>query len=235
VRAIPAAQALIANGEMTKPTATASCFAIRFSLFVILALSGCNGSAIVNFVSLNTNAIDPPRTDPWRFDARECYCWLDDNGEFNIVMQCRKSNILLGKLGDVEINLSFALDGPPAGSGRDYPIRQREVRALILAPAGNQRLNVNTGICSVITGKNGTYSGSYRILMTPIAELNIFSILPRRPGPLLCYGTFRAVPNEKRGSEIRAASESLGWARPPRPPPTSTQSASNSAAGGDMN
>jgi hypothetical protein len=147
------------------------------------------------------------------------------------VMQCRKANLFLGKLGDMEIDLSFALDGPPAGSGRDYPLRAREVRAVVLATAGNQRFNVHTGICSVITGKDGSYRGSYRVWMTPIPEINILSILPQRPGPLLCYGTFQAVRNEERGREIRAKSESFGWVRPPRKPSTATQPASTPVSG----
>ncbi|HKQ47031.1 MAG TPA: hypothetical protein VJZ71_03050 [Phycisphaerae bacterium] len=214
---------------MKTPTATASYFAIRFSLFAI-SLCGCSGSARINFISLNTNAIDPPRTEPWRFNAQECYWWLDETGEFNLAMQCRKANLFLGRLGDVEIDLSFALDGPPAGSGRDYPLRQREVRAAILSPAGNQRFNIHTGVCSVITGKDGTYRGSYRVWMTPIAEVNILSILPQRPGPILCFGTFHAVRNPERGSEIRAKSESFGAVRPPRKPPPSTQPAATPAS-----
>ena len=204
-------------------------FAIRYFLFAI-CLCGCSGSTKINFISLNTTAIDPPRTEPWQFDAQECFWWLDDAGEFNLALQCRKSNLILGRLGDMEIDLTFALDGPPAGSGRDYPLRQREVRAVILSPAGNQRFNVHSGICSVLMGKGGTYRGSYRVWMTSIPEVNILSILPQRPGPVLCFGTFYAVRDEVRGREIRAKSESFGGVRPAKPA-TATQTASTTASG----
>ncbi len=204
-------------------------FAIGYSLFVIPL--GCSGGARINFISLNTNAIDPPQVEPVRFAAQQCYWWRDASGDFNIAMQCRKGNLLLGKLGDVEIDLSLALDGPPAGSGRDYPLRQREVRAVVLAPAGNQRLVAHTGFLSVITDRNGNYHGSYRVWMTPLSELNVLSFLPQRPGPVLCFGTFSAVHEESRGRAIREQSETGGWARTPRiAAPTTSRPASPASA-----
>ncbi len=202
-------------------------FAIRYSLFAILVISGCSGTAKINFISLNTNAIDPPKVEPFRFEAQQCYWWLDEAGEFNIAMQCRKGNLLLGPLGDVEIDVTFALEGPPAGSGRDYSLRQRETRAVLLSPSGNQRFVVHTGICDVLTGKDGTYRGSYRFWVSPLTELNVLSFLPQRPGPLLCFGTFHAVRDERQGRQIRDRSESGGWTRPSRKPPTATSQPSS--------
>ena len=195
-------------------------FAIRYSLFVI-PLS-CSGTAKINFISLNTIAIDPPRTEPWRFDAQQCFWWVDESGDFNIAMQCRKGNLFLGKLGDIEIDVSLALDGPPAGSGRDYPLRRREARAVLLSPAGNRRFIIHTGVCDVLTGKDGTYRGSYRLWMSSLSELNVLSFLPDRPGPILCFGSFCAVHDEKRGRAIREQSETGGWTRPPRKPKSAT-------------
>jgi hypothetical protein len=193
-------------------------FAIRHSLFVIFFLSGCAGTAKINLISLNTTAIDPPPTEPWRFDAQQCFWWADETGDFNIAMQSRQGNLFLGKLGDIEIDVSLALDGPPAGSGRDYALRQREGRAVLLSPSGNRRFVVHSGVCDVLTGKDGTYRGSYRLWMTSLSELNVLSFLPARPGPLLCFGSFYAVHDEKRGRAIRELSEKDGWVRPPRKP-----------------
>lgn len=207
-------------------------FAIGYSLFAICLIPGCSGTAKINFISMNTNAIDPPRVEPRRFDAQQCYWWSDESGDFNIAMQSKKANLLLGRLGDIEINLSFVLSGPPAGSGRDYTLKQREARGILISPSGNQRFVIHAGICSVLTGSDGTYRGSYRLWATPLTELNVFSFIPLRSGPVLCFGSFTAVRDEKRGRPIRERSEIGGWMRPlPGPrPPTSQPSTAPSIA-----
>lgn len=168
-------------------------------LVVTLASMGCNGSARFGFVSLNTQAIDPPRVEPFEFSADECYWWTDDSGNLRIALHARQRNVFLGKLGILDIDLSLCLDKPPAGLGRDYPLHQHEPRILIRSVMQTQRFTSVSGIASVLVKPGDQMHGSFRILLNPVAEAGMLSILPSKPGPVLCYGTFRAVRDAERG------------------------------------
>jgi len=177
---------------------------------------GCSGSATVQFVSLHQSEIDPPPPTVFRLDAKECYWWLDDNGELNVALRCEMRNLLLGKYGRADFDMSFVLGSPPAGSGRNYPIRQYETRTVFVSALASQRWLSQNGIVGVTVRDDETLSGSFRIWMNPQTELQMMAFLPDRQGPALCFGTFRAVKDESRGKAIRYRTESGGWARPPR-------------------
>ncbi|QDV91396.1 hypothetical protein RAS2_24940 [Phycisphaerae bacterium RAS2] len=179
--------------------------------------AGCSGSGRVNFVSLNMTDIDPPPAKAWQFDAAECYWWLDDQGDLNIALRSVRDAGLLGKLGRVELCISFVLDGPPAGSGRNYPIRQREVRAVALNAMQTHRFTSFAGIAGVSTLPNQRYRGSFRAWMHAHSEMSMFNVMPNRPSPLLCFGNFEAVYDPARGRALRERSESSGFARPAKP------------------
>jgi len=202
---------------------------IHHSSFVIL-LAGCSGRADINFVSLNMTDIDPPPAKVFEFKAAQCYWWKDVSGELNIVLKHQGHNLLLGSLGTSELGLSFVFDRMPAGSGLDYRVRQREVRTLFLSPLAAQRFNAFAGIVAVIVRDDGTLRGSFRIWMVPQMELGALSFLPQRPGNVLCFGTFQAVPDERRGRLIRDWTEAGGWTRPARPPPSTRPAATQSDA-----
>lgn len=187
-------------------------------LLAIAALTaGCTGSGRVNFVSLNMTDIDPPPAKAWQFDATECYWWLDDLGDLNIALRSVRDAALLGKLGRVELYVSFVLDTPPAGSGRNYPIRQREVRAVALNAMQTHRFTSFAGIAGVSTRPDQRYRGSFRVWMHAHSELSMLNVMPNRPSPLLCFGTFEAVHDPARGRALRERSESSGFARPAKP------------------
>lgn len=191
-------------------------------MLVVSHVAGCSGSATVRFVSLHATEIDPPPTTEWRYDAQECYWWIDEAGELNIALRCRQQSVLLGKYGRVDLDMSWVLGDPPAGSGRNYNIRGRETRTRFLSALHDLRLTSYRGIVAVTAREDGTLKGSFRIWMSPRAGVQFFSFLPQRPGPLLCSGSFHAVRDEKRGTAIRTYCESNGWARPPRKQPRST-------------
>jgi hypothetical protein len=188
------------------------------ALPVIWLAAGCTGSATIQFVSLHHEEIDPPTTKVWRFDASECYWWLDDAGELNVAMKCRQHNLLLGHWGDVELDLSFVLGEPPAGSGRNYPIRRRHTRSRFVSALQSQRLTSQAGIVGVIVEDGGAIRGSFRIWMMPQKQLRLFDFFPQQSGQLLCFGTFHAVEDAARGRAIRAHCEAEGWTRPARKP-----------------
>jgi hypothetical protein len=191
---------------------------------------GCSGSGTVRFISLHPSEIDPPQTQAWCYPAQECYWWVDDGGDLNIAMTCRKRSVLLGKYGRVDLDLSFVLDRPPAGSGRNYPIGRRETRTLFRSAWQNLRLISYKGIVGVTVRDDGTVRGSFRIWVTAKMGLRLFSFPPHGPGPLLCTGQFTAVRDAERGKAIRSHCESGGWARPPRKAPTTTRRATRRPA-----
>lgn len=202
------------------------------AIALLASLAGCSGSATVQFVSLHPSEIDPPHTAVWRLDAQECYWWIDEAGELNVAMTCKRRDPLLGQYGRADFDVSFALGDPPAGSGRNYQVQQREVRTLFLSAMATLRLTAQLGIVGVTVGKDGTIRGSFRMWMTPQGELQVLSLLPEQIGPLLCFGTFRAVQDQARGQQIKARCESGGWTRPPRRPPApTTQPAATQPAG----
>lgn len=186
-------------------------------VWVVALTAGCSGSGRVNFVSLNMTDIDPPPAKAWQFDAAECYWWLDEQGELNIALRSVRDAALLGKLGRVELCISFVLDAPPAGSGRNYPIRQREVRAVALNAMQSHRFTSFAGIAGVSTLPDKRYRGSFRVWMHAHSEVSMFNVMPNRPSPLLCFGTFEAVHDPARGRALRDRSESSGFARPAKP------------------
>lgn len=186
------------------------------AVLLAVGLSGCTGSATLQFVSLHPSEIDPPPTTVWRLDAQECYWWLDEGGELNVAMSCKIRNALLGKYGRADLDMSLVLGAPPAGSGRNYPIRQYETRTVFVSALQSQRWNSQNGIVGVTVRDDGTIRGSFRIWMTPQAELQVMALLPDRLGPVLCFGSFQAVKEETRGKAIRVKCEGGGWTRPPR-------------------
>jgi hypothetical protein len=202
-------------------------------LAVAAMTAGCNGSGDVRFVSLQAKEIDPPTTEVWQFPAQECYWWVDEAGDLNIALRCPKDNVFLGRFGHVDLDISFVLDKPPAGSGRNYRVTQRETRTLFVSAIQTLRLNSVSGIVGVTMKDDGTLRGSYRIWMLPQKTVDVFSLLPQDPGALLCFGTFRAVKNEERGKAIRTRCEAGGWVRGPRPTtrPATTQPTTTTAPG----
>lgn len=190
-----------------------------------LFLAGCTGSGEVCFVSLHSKEIDPPATDVWAYPAQECYWWVDEAGDLNVALRCPRTNLLLGRYGRVDLDLSFVLDQPPAGSGRNYRIGQRETRTLFRSAFQHIRLVSTNGIVGVTVRDDGTLRGSFRVWMQPRTEAELFAFFPNNPGALLCFGTFQAVKDERKGQALRTLCESGGWERPPRSAPTTQPAA----------
>lgn len=194
--------------------------------------AGCSGAAVIQFVSLNATRIDPPPVKVWHYDAQEAFWWIDRAGEINIAMRSRKSKALLGRFGKTELSMSLVPGPPPAGSGKDYTLRRRETRTVLVAGIGRQRYTSYAGVMDVIMDDETRVHGSFRIWMRPQSPALSLSPLPQRTGSVLVFGTFKAVKNKKRGAAIRAFCESEGWRRkPPRPPSTTRPSDAHATAG----
>jgi len=180
---------------------------------------GCSGAATVQFVSLHPSEIDPPSAEVMRFDAPEAYWWIDQAGEMNVAVRCRRRNVWLGRLGDVELAFSLMPGPPPAGRARNYKIALRESRIIVRSALQTRRFNAYAGILGLILDDETHAHGSFRIWLQPQAQLSFFSFPPQRPGSVLCFGTFRAVRDAVRGEAIRATCEADGWTRRARKKP----------------
>jgi hypothetical protein len=202
---------------------TRGAFAIRYSLFVFSLGFGCTGQGKIQFVSLNTTDIDPPAAKAWAFDAHESCWWMDEFGELNIALKHCERSLILGKLGSVDVGVSLVFHDPPAGRARNYTISHREGRILYRSAIADQRFLPFSGIVSFVMGKDGVARGSFRLWAAPIAQVSILSFLPQRPGNVLCFGTFEAVNDVRRGQVIRQFCESGGYARPAPVKPAATQ------------
>jgi hypothetical protein len=185
------------------------------ALFALI-IAGCTGRGQIHFVSLNMNEIDPPAAKTTTFDAQEACWWIEANNELNIALRHRADNLLLGSLGRTNLALSLVLPEPPAGRARNYKVTAREARILLDAGLAQQRVQPYAGIIGLVIGDDGVLRGSYRLWAAPLVQVNVFSFLPQRPGPVLCFGTFEAVKDDDRGRHIREQSESGGHVRPPR-------------------
>ena len=179
----------------------------------------------MQFVSLNATRIDPPPVKVWHYDAQEAYWWIDQAGEINIAMRSRESRAFLGRFGKTELSMSLVPGPPPAGSGKDYTLRRRETRTVLVAGIGRQRYTSYAGVMDVLMDDGTDIHGSFRIWMRPQSPVLSLSPLPQRPGSVLVFGTFKAVKNEKRGATIRTFCESEGWQRKPLRTPATTQPA----------
>jgi len=193
-----------------------SCLAL-----LALAAAGCNGNAQLQFVSTSLNAIDPPPPIVYRYDPQQCFSSVDENGAFTIAMRFDNISPLSG-LGKLTLQMSYVLDGPPAGSARDYIVGPREVRGCFDAAIGRNRFLSQRGIISVIRTKNG-FKGSFRITLQHYPATSVLNLLPQRPGGYLLFGTFESVNDPVRCAQIREATEADGWTRPPREPVPTTQ------------
>ncbi|MFO0973700.1 MAG: hypothetical protein U1A27_09715 [Phycisphaerae bacterium] len=186
------------------------------ALGVMLGLAGCSGTGQLNFVSLNLQSVDPPAPRVVSYSPQRCFTWEEPPGEVNIA--ARYENVAwFSPLQKITLTLSLVLDGPPAGSGRDYAVGTRELRACFDSVAEQHRLISRSGVVALTRRPGGGYRGSFRIVLSHYTGgLSTLSLLPRQPGLLLFFGTFDAVPDATRGPPLRAETESAGWTRPPR-------------------
>lgn len=206
------------------PFFLANRFAAAAIAALLLPLSACAGRAHLELISLQHAAIDPPPAATYAYEASECYWWQDDEGDLNIAMQFDPF-YPFAPVRPITLQVSFALDGAPVGSGKNYIVRNREIRGVFRAGVERHWFTSDAGICGVTRWKHDRLKGSFRLWMTHHPGPGLFDLFPRQPGPVLFHGTFEAVPDTRgRGRAIREKTESHGWNRPekPKPPPTTS-------------
>jgi hypothetical protein len=178
---------------------------------VLTALTGagCAGHAVVYSVPLGTKQIST--TDPLivRVTPDECYFWVNDQEELCVAMRSFSGSIL-GKRFHREFLMSMVAKGLPAGSGREYRMDRRTVRARNDAGYAHTRSASLGGIFTVWDYGRGHLRGRFRFT----AKEQSYSVLTGWSGnnTVLCIGEFtafrkRLLARTEEGAMGRATDE----------------------------
>jgi hypothetical protein len=171
------------------------------------AIAGCRGSADVRFLSLHPNAIDPPAPTVHSYGADECYWWLDDGGILNVALQATRRTLLPGRLGRIDLYMWYVLGEPPAGSGRNYGIRQRSMTAVLEAPLDTHSFNSYSGVVGITVRDDKRIEGSFRVWTHHRPGFSPFILFSQSAGHYLFFGRLKAVNDPQRGHAIREQCE----------------------------
>jgi len=173
---------------------------------VLTALTGagCAGHAVVYSVPLGTKQISTTGPLIVRVTPDECYFWVNDQEELCVAMRSFSGSIL-GKRFHREFVLSIVVKGLPAGSGREYRMDRRTVRARNDAGYAHTRSASLGGILAVWDYRRGQVRGRFRFT----AKEQSYSVLTGWSGnnTVLCIGEFTAFRNETAGKRLLARTE----------------------------
>lgn len=187
---------------------------LRLAVLTLAAgiAGGCASSGQVHIVSLTPTAIDPPDTTVYRFSVVDCTWWKSADNDLMVAMSCKRP-APIPFVKDAILKLSFALQGMPAGNGKNYRVARREIRGLLQAGMQNNRFVSYQGIVGV-TIKEDKVMGSFRLWIIHQPGPSLFNLFPQTPGQLLFSGNFIARPDKRgTGHAIMAETESDGWER----------------------
>ncbi|MGB2988113.1 MAG: hypothetical protein WBE26_19775 [Phycisphaerae bacterium] len=178
----------------------------------VLVLTGCSGRAVVHMIPLGAKKISMTSPLVVRVSPDECYFWLNEKQDLCVAM--RATNVsLIGKRFEREFVLSLVLDGPPAGSARQYRVGRRVMRARGRAGYSHTRSASLAGIVGVWDYGKGKLRGRFRLA----AKQQSYSVLTGWKGDrrVLFVGEFIAAANREMGERILVRTEEDGMARPP--------------------
>lgn len=176
-------------------------------------LLGCDGGGRFDFISTQMRDLSEDEPLISTFHPGQCFWHVDDAGFLNVALHYENVP-LFGPLSGATIDLSFALDEPPAGSARSYQLRSRELRGRAEIGPIIHRFRSLNGVLSIWSDGGSRIHGRFRVLVAQ----DVFTMLTdwRTASPLLIVGEFDAVRDAKRFAEIDAAAQVDDWARPPR-------------------
>lgn len=183
------------------------------TLMIAPFLGGCRGNLHCNFLSNVMSDIQVRPTDARtiRIDCQECYWWVDSDNRFNIAGK-GVAKFPFNPLYDQEINVSFVLDAPSQGVGKNYTLYPNNVRGFIKSGGNLYRFRGAHGILGIENMTSGAVRGAYRssIGLSQAKILGGWS----QAAPYFIFGTFTAVPDrDHRGPGIRGRTEGDGYER----------------------
>ncbi len=206
---------------------------MRLSAIVLVSCStlfllGCNGNLRCSFVNTGMNdiAVEPTDARVISMDCTECYWWVDDAGRLNIAGRGIVKSLINARY-DREFYLSFVLDEPSKGMGKNFGLGANSGRGLIKSGGNIYRLQTTYGILGSENRKSDVIVAAYRTNIS-LHAAKFFGGWSK-PHPFVIFGTLTAVPDRNNmGQEIRRRTEEEGFDRKlpslrKNPPLTTTQ------------
>ncbi len=182
-------------------------------LLSLLATVGCQGHARVRIISTNLSRVSllEANTSVLTLDSDRCVHWIDQAGRLNIGLSIQQGSIL-GRAHSRELFISFVLDKPTAGVGRDYRANRDTLRGYYREGPKAYRFRSLYGAVAIENRSNQQLAGAFRIRLSLRASQWLGSW--SRSLPFLIFGTFQATPDRAdRGRTIRQKTEVEGWTR----------------------
>jgi hypothetical protein len=183
------------------------------TLPLVLALAGCTGNLKCSLVSNNMAdiAVEPTDARTVTLDCPECYWWVDEDNRLNVSGR-KISKSLINSRYDFEFYLSFVLDAPSKGMGKNFQLNQNSIRGMIKSGGNLLRFRGTYGILGSENRKPDSLVCAYRSGIG-ISTAKLFGGWSN-PVPFLLYGTLNAVPDrENKGKAWRKLAEAEGYER----------------------
>lgn len=160
---------------------------------------GCSGFASVYIVPLDARRIS--ETEPLVVQVRPqaCYYWIDGDDRLCIAMREVRS-MLRDKYHRSELTLAIVLDGPPAGSARDYRVGRDTARLRRRHGLSHTRARSRRGVVGVWDYGGRVLRGRFRFHADQQAFFVVSGWTGRRV--VLCVGEFTAVHDRAAGEAI---------------------------------
>jgi len=183
------------------------------AIIVSVFIAGCAGSLECNFVTTNLNSIRVEPTDAKTITIRcnECYWWVDDDGRLNIA-GIGLSKSLINSMFDREFYISFVLDNPSKGVGKNYRLTHQSVRGLVKLGGTIYRFRSVYGILGSENRENNVIKAAYRVNI----RMYVAKLLGgwSKAVTFIIYGSLEAVPDRaNKGKKIREKTEQAGYSR----------------------
>jgi len=188
-------------------------------ILTLVALSGCQGQAKVTLVGMNLRSVTLQQTDT-KVLALHCtraVHFIDQAGRLNIAAEGRWPSIL-GRAHSREFYISFLLDKPTAGVGKNYRANRNTVRGYYRQGPHLYRFNSLYGAIAIDNQPQDQLAGAFRITvhLCSSAWLTDWS----KPLPFLMFGNFLAKPDTAdQGPTILQQTEAKGFTRKHKPLP----------------
>jgi len=181
--------------------------------YSLLLFTGCSGQMNTTFVSNNMSdiAVEPTDARTVRMDCTECYWWTDKDNRVCLSGRGMVKSLIHSRY-DREFILSFVLDTPSQGMGKNYQLTHTSTRGMIRSGGNIYRFQGTYGIMGTENRNSDRLIGAYRSGIT-INAAKLFGGWSK-PVPFLIFGTFTAVPDrEGRGAGWRNQTEADGYVR----------------------
>jgi hypothetical protein len=168
-----------------------------------ICIAGCQ-SATIHLIPTDQQRLEPQEPLVLTQRADQAWFWTEDNQRVCIALA--RGNVLRKTTGARHtFALSLVLEGLPAGSGRDYRVAARGLRAVLHDGALHERYVSTRGIVRIWRDTPQRLSGRFRLTVVRHQFQVLTGWVPA--GNILLSGEFRAALNPTRGRPILEQTE----------------------------